>query len=141
MPDVLHQFNINAAPQKIFDAFCTSKDLNNWWPDRSSGQPKLGEVYTLFFGPEYDWTAEVVHIVPGKEFTWKMTQAMDDWMGTTVGVILSAEKSGTKVSFFHRGWKDANEHYRISNFCWAILLWGLKNYVEKGEVVPFDQRQ
>lgn len=141
MADILHQFNVNAPPQKVFDAFCTSNGLINWWPQRSSGQPKMGQEYTFYFGPEYDWRGEVTNIIPGKELTWKMTQASDNWKATRVGFKLLSGKDGTQVSFFHKGWKEANEHYRISNFCWAILLWGLKQYVEKGVVVPFEERQ
>ena len=82
-----------------------------------------------------------MNVVSGKELTWKLTQAMPDWMNTKVGFILSPEKEGTKVSFYHRDWVEPNEHFAISNFCWASLLNGLKQYVEKGIVVPFEQRQ
>lgn len=97
-------------------------------------------VYALNFGPEYDWRAEVIHVVPGQAFTWKMRKAMDDWMGTEVGIRLTEDKDGTIVDFFHKGWKEAGDHFRISNFCWGYLLKGLKDYVEKGVVIPFEQR-
>lgn len=76
----------------------------------------MGEVYTLFFGPEYDWRAKVVHVLPGKEITWKMIEAMDDWMGTEVGVTLMEENGITTVDFFHTGWREPNAHFRISTF-------------------------
>ncbi|MBL7865690.1 MAG: SRPBCC domain-containing protein [Cyclobacteriaceae bacterium] len=141
MPDIFHQFRIEAQPQKVFDAFCSQQGLNDWWTARSSGVPKAGEVYTFWFGPEYDWRATVAHVVPGREITWQMTQAMDDWVNTRVGIRLTADKEGTLVDFFHEGWREANPHFRISNFCWGTLLTGLKNYVERGTVIPFDQRQ
>lgn len=141
MPDILHQFRIEAAPEKVFEAFCSSKGLNNWWPAKSSGEPRKDEVYSFWFGPEYDWRARVIQVVPGKEITWQMTQAMDDWMGTQVGIRLSTENNSTIVDFFHRNWREPNDHYRISTFCWGSLLMGLKNYVEKGVVVPFENRQ
>ena len=141
MPDILHQFRIESPPQKVFEAFCSVKGLNDWWPARSAGEPKTGEIYTFWFGPGYDWRAKVTHVITGKEITWHMTQAMDDWMGTQVGIRLTPDKNGTLVDFFHQDWREANDHYRISNFCWGSLLTGLKNYVEKGVVVPFDMRQ
>lgn len=140
MADILHQFRVEAPPARVFEAFCRPGGLDNWWPARSSGEPKAGEVYTLWFGPEYDWRAKVIHVIPGREFTWKMTQAMPDWMSTEVGIRLSEDKEGTIVDFFHTGWPEQNDHYRISNFCWGTLLNGLKGYVERGTVVPFDQR-
>lgn len=102
MPDILHQFRIDGPCGKVFDAFSRPSDLVNWWPERSAGEPKSGEIYTLWFGPEYDWRAKFIHIVPGREFTWKMTQAMDDWMGTEVGIRLKDDSGGTIVDFFHR---------------------------------------
>ena len=78
MPDILHQFRIQASPEKVFEAFCLSRGLNDWWPARSSGEPKPGNIYTFWFGQVYDWRAEVIRLIPGKEITWKMTQAMDD---------------------------------------------------------------
>lgn len=140
MADILHQFRVNASARRVYDAFCTPADLNNWWPAQSSGRPQTGETYTLWFGPEYDWRAKVTEAVPGKHFTWKMTQAMDDWMGTEVGIQLTEDKDGTIVDFSHKGWPEANAHFRISNYCWGYLLAGLKNYLEAGVVVPFEKR-
>ncbi len=141
MADILHQFQIDASPRQVFDAFCTAKELTDWWPQRSSGEPKQGEIYTFYFGPAYDWRAEVIHVIPGQEITWKMTQAMDDWMNTQVGIRLTQKGKSTVVDFFHTGWPEPNDHYRISSFCWGTLLMGLKNYVENGIVVPFEKRQ
>ncbi len=141
MADILHQFRIEASSQEVFDAFSTAKRLNDWWTARAVGEPRLGNVYTFWFGPEYDWRAKVIHLVPGKEITWTMTQAMDDWMNTQVGIRLTPEGKSTIVDFFHTGWREPNDHYRISSFCWGTLLTGLKNYVEKGIIVPFEKRQ
>ena len=140
MAHILHQFRINAPAHEVFTAFCTSAGLSNWWTARSSGEPKPGALYTFWFGPEYDWRARVIHLVPGKEITWKMEQAMDDWMGTEVGIRLKEDQGRTLVDFFHTGWASPNDHYRISNYCWGTLLKGLKDYVELGTVVPFEKR-
>lgn len=140
MADILHQFRIKASASSVYAAFTEPIHLNCWWPAQSSGMPKEGEIYALQFGPEYDWRAKVVHALPGKAFTWKMIQAMDDWMGTEVGIRLTEDKGGTVIDFFHTGWPEANDHYRISNFCWGYLLAGLKKYVEDGVVIPFEER-
>lgn len=141
MPDILHQFKIEAPPQEVFEAFCSARGLNNWWTAQSSGEPRLDNTYTFYFDPAHDWRAKVTHVVPGKEITWTMTQAMDDWMGTQVGIRLSTAGKDTLVDFFHEGWREPNDHFRISSFCWGTLLTGLKNYVEKGIIVPFEKRQ
>lgn len=44
------------------------------------------------------------------------------------------------MQFWHRGWLEANVHYRTSSFCWAMYLRLLKRWVEAGEVVPYERR-
>jgi hypothetical protein len=69
-----------------------------------------------------------------------MTSAVDDWLGTRVGLLLVAEPGVTHVRFHHTGWVEANEHYRISCHCWAMYLRLLRRYVEHGEVVSYADR-
>lgn len=140
MPDIHHQFKVKASAQKVFDAFCVPEHLNNWWPLRSTGKPEENETYNFFFGEEYDWYAIVREVQAGKSLTWHMQDVMDDWKGTHVGFVLTEIEGGTKVDFFHKHWKEVNDHYCISNFCWGQLLQGLKDYVETGRIIPFEKR-
>jgi len=140
MPDIFHKFTVHAPVQRVFDTFCTAEGLNSWWTLSANGAPELGETYTFFFGPEYDWRAEVIHMIPGRELTWRITKAMDDWLGTEVGFRLIPINNDTSVLFFHKGWKDMIDHYAITNYCWGQLLSGLKKYVEEGIVIPFNLR-
>ena len=140
MPDIYHQFFVKASAQKVFDAFCVPVHLNNWWPLRSSGKPELWETYNFFFGEEYDWYGQVKEVQPGKSLTWHMQDVMDDWKDTEVGFQLTETESGTNVNFFHKFWREVNDHYCISNFCWGQLLQGMKEYVETGKTIPFEKR-
>lgn len=140
MPDIHHRFTVNSPIQKVFETFCTPAGLNNWWSLECSGKPQLNETYRFYFGPEYDWNAKVIHVVEGKELTWQMTKAMDDWMPTHVGFKLQENNGVTNVYFFHKGWEKENEHFAITNFCWGQLLKGLKDYCETGANVPFEKR-
>jgi hypothetical protein len=53
---------------------------------------------------------------------------------------LTPTKEGTQVRFAHTGWPEANEHYRISCYCWAMYLRVLKRHLEFGERVPYEKR-
>ena len=44
------------------------------------------------------------------------------------------------MNFAHTGWRNAGEHFRITSDCWAMYLRVLKNWLQRGEVVPYDQR-
>lgn len=140
MPDIHHNFIIKSKADKVFEAFCTPAGLDSWWTLRSAGKPQMGDIYTFYFGPEYDWRAEVTLSRPNKALTWRMKDAMKDWMGTQVGFQLTERKDETSVAFFHKGWAEANEHFGITTYCWAMLLKGLKDYVEQGIVIPHALR-
>jgi hypothetical protein len=44
------------------------------------------------------------------------------------------------VYFYHLCWPEANEHWRVSNYCWAMYLRILKRYLESGESVAYEKR-
>jgi uncharacterized protein YndB with AHSA1/START domain len=140
MADILHDFPIQAPADKVYAAFTMPGQLDEWWTARSMGQAAVGSEYQLWFGPEYDWRAMVTVAEPGRAFELRMTRSDPDWEGSQVGVRLEPRDGSTMVRFYHRGWKDANEHFRVSNLCWAMYLRVLRRFLEYGERVPYERR-
>lgn len=140
MADITHLFYIHAPADKIFDAISTPEGMNTWWTKRASGKPMQGAKYTLWFGPEHDWRAVVTRCVRNAEFELEMTHTDEDWQGTRLGFALQERDEGTQIRFYHLGWPEANDHYQISCFCWAMYLRLMRKYVETGEVVPYEKR-
>ena len=140
MPDILHDFPIQCSPAEVFRGVATPAGIDSWWTIRSKGAPTLGATYELWFGPEYDWRAQVVQCVADRSFELEMTHAMPDWMGTRVRFDLTPTPTGTQLRFAHTGWPEVNEHYRISSFCWAMYLRLLRRNLEFGETVPYEKR-
>lgn len=136
MFDIHHNFVVKAPSDKVFNAFCTPQGLDSWWTMKSSSTPEIGNLYRFYFGPEYDWQAEVIHLVQGQELTWRMVKTMDEWKKTTIGFQLIEKEGITHVHFFHLGWAEASEHFGITTYCWGQLLHGLKMYVEDGIIIP-----
>jgi uncharacterized protein YndB with AHSA1/START domain len=137
VPDIFHTFRINGDAGRIFDAVSTPEGLDVWWTKTSEAR---GSEYDLGFGPGYDWRAVVTRSVAASEFEVEMTAGDADWTGTRVGFEIRPKEKFTEVSFHHTGWPHDNDHYRGSNYCWAMYLRLLKRYVEHGEVVPFEKR-
>lgn len=140
MAEILHDFPVNTSPERVFAAFATPAGLDTWWTERAAGRPELGAEYQLRFGPAYDWRARVTRCMPGREFELELTQAMPDWVGSKVGVRLEGTASGTQVRFYHAGWPEADEHFRVSSYCWAMYLRVMKRNLEFGEMVPYERR-
>ncbi len=140
MPDILHDFVIEAPSSRVFAGLSTPRGIDSWWTKESEGRPAKGENYRLWFGPEYDWRAVVSRCTPEREFELHITNAQRDWLNTRVGFLLEEKDGLTHLQFHHTGWPELNEHFRVSSFCWAMYLRLLKRFVEFGEVVPYERR-
>ena len=140
MSDILHDFPIKADAARVFQGVSTPEGLDAWWTKKSRGEPRVGALYELGFGPGYDWRAKVTRSVPDAEFEIETIEADSDWTGTYVGFRLEPRNGATWVRFHHTGWPQENEHYRVSCNCWALYLRILRRYLELGEHVPYEQR-
>ena len=65
---IYHNLYINASAKEVFDAVSLPQHLNNWWPLKSSGKPKLGAVYNLNFTDEYNWFGTVAECKLNESF-------------------------------------------------------------------------
>lgn len=137
---IYHNFFIKATPKEVFEAVSTPKHLDNWWTLKSSGKPKLGTTYNLNFTDKYDWYCQVSVCKPYEAIHFKMTNTNLGWEPTTFGFDLEEKDGGTYVRFAHKDWAKIIEEFKIASFCWAMLFNGLKNYLEKGVVIPFEER-
>lgn len=140
MADIFHYFPINASPEKVFENISTPKGIDNWWSLEAKGTTGLREVYEFFFGEDYHWAGVISKYNPCTEFELTMTKSDNDWDGSKVGFKLIDKITYTQVEFYHTGWPEANEHYRISNYCWAMYLRILKRFIEHDEFVPYELR-
>jgi uncharacterized protein YndB with AHSA1/START domain len=140
MPDILQDFPIRKPARVVFEAITSPRGLDAWWTLSSAGQPRAGSEYTLGFGPGYDWRARVSRVVENSEFELEMIRSDADWDATRVGFLLEERDGATWVRFHHRGWKEANAHFRISAHCWALYLRILRRFLEHGERVEYERR-
>lgn len=138
--NIYHNLLIKATPKQVFDAVSIPKHLDNWWTLKSSGKPELNSEYNLNFTDEYNWFCIVSKVKENEFFYLKMTQSDNDWNPTTFGFDLEEKENGTYVKFSHTDWTEVNNHFKHSSFCWAMLLHGLKLYLEKGVIIPFVNR-
>ena len=138
---IYHDLFIQASLKDVFEAVTEPNLLNNWWTLNCSGKPELGTQYNFYFAPEYDWYGKVIKCETNQAFHIKMTKSDQDWNSTSFGFDLQKVNGGIQLNFWHIGWPACNHPFRRSSYCWAILLNGLKNYVENGIIVPFEERE
>ena len=137
---IYHNVLIEKDSQEVYDAVSQPEHLVKWWPLKCTGSPQIGETYNYNFTDEYNWFAQVTSCKKGDHIHFKMTISDEDWKPTTFGYDLERKEKGTYLRFFHKDWQDCNDHFKHSAFCWALLLKGLKDYLEKGASIPFEKR-
>ena len=141
MPDILHNLTIQSSTENVYDVIATPKGLDAWWTKSSSGHPEFGAEYQLYFSNDYDWRAIVLENDENTSFALEVTVADKDWTGTKIKFFLTDTGDSTDLSFKHTGWKETNDHFRVSSYCWAKYLRLLKKFIEEGVVVPYDERE
>lgn len=137
---ILHDLEANASLENVFRMISVPEFLNEWWTHHSKGKPELGSEYIFEFSEEYKWKGKITKLNPPFEIEYLITEADQDWTGTRVGFILKETENGTKISFYHKDWKTANEHFRQTSFCWAMYLRILRKFVEEGFHIPYSER-
>ncbi|UOK42017.1 MULTISPECIES: SRPBCC family protein [Flavobacterium] len=141
MQTIYHDLIINVSREKVFEAVSTPQGLNNWWTLHCKGKPGLNEKYNLYFGEGYDWFASLSKFNENEAIEFSMTDAMEEWLPTSFGFILKQENGDrTYVQFYHTNWYEVSQEFRIASYCWANLLRELKQYLEKGIITPFEDR-
>jgi len=138
--NIYHSLIINDSSDKDFEAVSLTKNLNNWWTLKCTGNPILNAEYNLNFTDAYNWYGKVSSCIPNKSFHIYMTKSDHDWDATTFGFELEEVDKGTLLKFSHKNWQELNHNFKHSSFCWAMLLNGLKNYLENGIIIPFEKR-
>jgi len=140
MPDILHNLTIQSSAENVYRAVAFPKGLDAWWTKSSNGQPELGAEYQLYFSDEYNWRAIVLENEQNVKFVLEITVADGDWTGTKIRFFLKEKNGATDLCFEHTGWKETNDHFRVSSYCWANYLRLLKNYVEEGGIIAYEKR-
>jgi len=141
MPDILHNLTIQSSAENVYYAITAPKGLDAWWPKLSSGHPEFGAEYQLCFSNDYDWSAIVLENDENTRFALEVTVLDKDWTGTKIKFFLTHTGYSTDLSFIHTGWKETNDHFRVSSNCWAKYLRLLKKFIEEEVVVPYDERK
>ncbi len=137
---IYHDLVIKSDKFIVYKAISEPEHLEKWWTLKCSGIPQIGEEYNFNFTNEYDWYAEVQSCKIWEHIHYNMTKSDADWNSTSFGFDLTEVEAGVSVKFFHVNWPECNTEYRQSSFCWAMLLNGLKDYLEQGIIIPFENR-
>lgn len=137
MAAINHETKIKASPSKVFEALSTLKGLRAWHSTEVEGDSHLNGIITFSANgkPTFQW--KVIEMVPNKKVIWECLAGPGDSVGTqTIYALSETEDQRTLIDFSHTTWPNEQGNFRKCNTLWGVLLYHLKNYVEKNEVDP-----
>ncbi|NNE14466.1 MAG: SRPBCC domain-containing protein [Saprospiraceae bacterium] len=132
MFQIFHDVDIKASASDIYKMITTEEGLNIWWTTKSYGTPQINQQYNFYFTDDYDWYARVIDCETDKFINFKLEKADKDWISTSLKFeIIPKDTTTNMLRFEHIGWKQANDHFRRTNFCWGQYLDIMKKWLEK----------
>lgn len=136
---LVHQVNIKASPETIYEAISTQEGLSSFWTSDTRAEPKVGSVATFGFGGPAQ-RMRVDELVHGTRVKWTGLNDFPNWDGTTVTwEIARADKGETSVTFRHSNWPAAvtADDLGSINYTWGLVVERLRQYAETGQRVPY----
>ena len=141
---IVRTFQIDATPERAYEAFTNKKDLEMWKADNYEIDPRKGGKYKM--GRETDGYAvmgEFIELVPNSKivYTWKMNDYEEktgkpiylwpDDSPSKVTVKFEKAKNGTRITLVHEGFPERDEQYYNHEVGWDLLVGQvLKHYLE-----------
>ena len=112
------------TPETLF-AWLTEPDkLVQWWPERAEVDLRVGGRYSLVW-PNPDWNIRGEYTaVEGPRhlgFTWRGDP--DEGEASQVDVWIDGLEDGSRLSIWHRGFKDATERRQL---CEGWIHFGMR---------------
>jgi len=140
MVDIIHRIGIKALPAKVYDALATVDGVAGWWTTDTTGESKVGGVFTTVFrdhGAEKGrMDFDVLELNPGKHVHWRVKAGPPEWVGTDVTFSLAHEGDQTVILFGHRNWREPVDFMAHCSMKWATFLLSLRELVETGQGKP-----
>jgi uncharacterized protein YndB with AHSA1/START domain len=137
MADILHDFEIRATVNQVYQALTERKGLMNWWTREVEGETMVNSIIQLTFDHgNTQVRLKIVKVIPNRSVVWHCLSGFPEWEDTQIAFDLAPSKQGCLVHFAQRGWRRVTGSYPKYNFEWAKYLASLRNYLEKGKGFP-----
>lgn len=131
MADMQHAMEIEAPPEKVYQAIATAEGLRGCWTADSKTDAKAGG--SAEFGFDNRGTVfrmRIEELRPGARLVWSCLGDPADWEGTRLTWELSKTDDGTMLHFTHGNWHASTGYFAMCNSTWGELMYRLKDYVE-----------
>src|SRR5712692_5774229 len=96
MPQMIHEIDINASPEKVYEALATQKGLRRWWTANTVADDRVGgEAHFGFDGGAAVFHMRIAELKPGKRVAWSCRGGQLEWKGTRLTWDISRAGRGS----------------------------------------------
>lgn len=135
MPDVLFQFDVDAAAETVLEAIKTTEGIKGFWTSRADVPEAVGEVVKVEFAVApmpFDLRLEQSD---ERTVVWKTETFPPHWVGTRIQWDVTEREGGSTVQFRHGEFGDDWEAGTVA-YTWGQIMTKLKQYAETGKPDP-----
>src|SRR5689334_23752297 len=98
---LVHQVNVKASPETIYEAVSTQRGLASFWTSDSKAESMVGSTATFGFGGPSQ-RMKIAELAPAKRVKWTALADFPNWKDTTVTwEIKPADNGETSLTFRH----------------------------------------
>ncbi len=138
MANMRHEVEIDAPPEKVFEAITTQAGLRGWWTADSMAEPRVGSVAVFgFYNRRLLFRMRIEKLTPGKKVVWTCLGENDEWKGTRLIWQISQKEGATVLRFVHGDWRSTSGYFAYCNSTWGMLMYRLKDYAEGKAPGPY----
>ncbi len=131
MAEMHHEIQIDAPPEKVYEAITTQNGLRSWWTGDSVAEPRVGSIAEFgFYNRMIVFRMRIEELTPGKRAVWACLGDHDEWKGTRLTWEISGKDGKTFLHFTHGNWRSTSSFFASCNSTWGELMYRLKNYTE-----------
>ena len=136
---ISQKVQIEAVPERVFDAISQQDALSQWWTKDATAEPVIGTVAEFGF---YDHTIvtrfRIEELESARRIRWHCIEGPAQYIGSEVVFKLEPIRSETVVHFEHRHLKGEDDFIAHAGQSWKRVLASLKSYVETGKGAPIS---
>lgn len=143
MPDIMHIVEIEAPPERVFEALTRVEDIRQWWTREADLDPRVDGSGELRFYDGRDVTQfQIKALERPLRLVWAITasNAPGGWGKTTITFGLERKGACTTLRFAHRGFAAESDGFALVSTGWAYYLVSLKKHVECGHGAPQQEK-
>jgi uncharacterized protein YndB with AHSA1/START domain len=137
MHDIVHELDIAAPPQQVFDAVTTQAGIGGWWTTDCFVEPTVDSIGEFAFEGRSVVLRMRIDLLEAPELVhWECIGGPDEWPGTSIAFRIEGRDEFTVLRFWHGGWEFEDGVLPRASFQWARYLDSLRSFCETGTGSP-----